>query len=150
MSWATAGSPASTRTTRSSGLGRPRLLAEGDGLAAVLTSSELIQNEASDIDSRNRRRDWAGADSHRVAAGACRRRNPGRTDNGKVESALADLLLLQFLVCIRPPYQVLDIIGTETSGLRILSAPQLPIGRSARGDHLRPATADDRHLGDPG
>jgi hypothetical protein len=44
-----------------------------------------------------RRRDGARADQCGVAAGACSRRQAGRTDDGVVEAAIADDLLLQDL-----------------------------------------------------
>src|SRR5271166_3539096 len=81
------------------GLVRPP---EGDGLADVLAGAECIQNEAGDVGSRNRRRDGARADPCGVAAGTCSRRQVGRTDDGVVEAALTDRLLLQDLVCVRP------------------------------------------------
>jgi len=57
---------------------------EGDGLANVLAGTECIQDEAGDVGSRNRRRDGARADPCGVAAGACSRRQAGRTDDGVV------------------------------------------------------------------
>src|SRR5271166_3417270 len=81
------------------GLVRPP---EGDGLADVLAGSECIQDEAGYVGSRNRRRDGARADPCGVAAGACSRRQAGRTGDGVVEAALTDRLLLQGLVSVRP------------------------------------------------
>src|SRR5271166_2129788 len=63
---------------------------EGNGLADVLAGAECIQDEAGDVGSRNRRRDGARADPCGVAAGACSRRQAGRTDDGVVEAALTD------------------------------------------------------------
>ena len=81
------------------GLVRPP---EGDGLADVLSGAECFQNEAGDVGSRNRGRDRARADPCGVAASACSRRQAGRTDDGVVEAALTDRLLLQDLVGVGP------------------------------------------------
>ncbi len=90
---------AGTCVAVSVGLVRPP---EGDGLADVLVGSECIQDEAGYVGSRNRRRDGARADPRGAAAGACSRRQAGRTDDSVVEAALTDRLLLQYLVSVGP------------------------------------------------
>src|SRR5271167_3061942 len=80
-------------------------LPERDRLADVLAGAECIQNEAGNIGSRNRRRNRARADPCGVAAGACGHRQAGWADDGVVEAALADSLLLQDLVGVGPAHK---------------------------------------------